>query len=775
MEMSRADIIAARVNAELMRRGLGRDALLVIDNVILHEGPLPRAVPPLVRELLARPLAAADAAALFERAVPSGLRHLARLRPEHAARAGAADAPTIEVSELLAAYLAELAEAQRLLRAAAGDAAIDGDVIVRQFDEQGLPAAVLDRLEAAVEPTALDRSTTAFIEATARFVQVLIERGESVRFPEEAVRFDSPIGTVSIGTHGDDRHAPDAAVIIDPGGNDNYERAPATGGAISVIIDLGGDDRYHGVDVAVQGFSAVVDFSGNDRYAMSGPGLGAAIFGASVLVDFAGDDVYEATRFGQGAAAFGVGAIIDLGGNDSYRLRASGQGFGMARGLGLLWDRGGDDMYGAGGVRDAYDRGGGISMAQGAAHGSRTSIGGGIGILRDDAGNDSYEAEMFAQGVGYYYGVGLLWDRAGDDRYRAVCYAQGNGVHEATGTLRDDAGDDRYELTFGVGQGMGLDLAVGMLFDAAGDDRYQAQVLAQGAATENGIGIVIDGGGADEWSMGADPRSWGRIEWTGGLPTLGFLLLDEPARGTFRREGEVVPQPALGGEAGEPEGDAPAARGASGELGCAKIAQDAAGRDLPLVEALREIAPGFAGGSVDPEIQADVQRRLTTRLEESIGEISPGDFTIVWSFTRALRCAFGAAASDEAESMWAVLERVLGADPATSLALSVVGTLRASPPPVPQTERMLRVLDEHPQCSVRASALLLRHAVAREEPERSTTVQAGRAAMRSPCWRLQAVGRTVLRRLDVVPDSEDNLPSFLCGPGGPSRGRAGER
>jgi hypothetical protein len=220
----------------------------------------------------------------------------------------------------------------------------------------------------------------------------------------------------------------------------------------------------------------------------------------------------------------------------------------------------------------------------------------------------------------------------------------------------------------------------------------------------------------------------------------------------------------------------PVARKAAAALGCVKIAQDAAGSDLPLVEALREIAPGFAGGSVDPEIQADVQRRLTTRLEESIGEISAGDFTIVWSFTRALRCAITEATSEEAESMWAALERVLGADPGIPLALSVVGTLRARPPPVPQTERMLRMLDEHPQCSVRASALLLRHAVSTEELEHSTTVQAGRAAMRSPCWRLQAVGRTVLRRLDVVPDSEDNLPSFLRGgAGGLSRARAGER
>ena len=87
-----------------------------------------------------------------------------------------------------------------------------------------------------------------------------------------------------------------------------------------------------------------------------------------------------------------------------------------------------------------------MSFAQGAAFGFRTRLAGGIGILRDDAGNDMYEAQMFAQGTGYYYGIGLAWDLAGDDQWRAVRYAQGNGVHEAVGVLRDEAGDDTYEL-----------------------------------------------------------------------------------------------------------------------------------------------------------------------------------------------------------------------------------------------------------------------------------------------------------------------------------------
>ena len=755
------DALAARVDTELLRRGLGRDALSVIDNFLRHEGPPPRAAPPLARELLARPLATVDAASLFNRAVPDGVRRIAVMPAPRPDRAGTGNAATIEVSELLAGYLEDLAEAQRLLREAAPGIALDGEAIVRQVSERGVPADVLRRLATAVEPAPLDRATFAFIDATARFIHALIERGAFVRFPEAALRFDSPVGTVSIGTRGDDVHGPDAAIIIDPGGNDSYERAPAVSGAISVIIDLGGDDRYHGVDLAVQGLSAIVDFSGNDRYTMSGPGLGAAILGASLIADFAGDDAYEATRFAEGAAAYGVGAIIDLAGNDGYRVRNSGQGYAMARGLGLLWDRGGDDSYAAaGGARDAFDRGGGISMAQGAAQGLRTSLGGGVGMLRDDAGNDAYEAEMFAQGVGYYYGVGVLWDRAGDDRYRAVRYAQGNGVHEAVGLLRDESGDDGYVLTFGVGQGMGLDLAVGILFDAAGNDRYDAQVLAQGAATANGVGMVIDSGGADAWTMGGDPRSWGRAEWARGLPSLGVLLYD-PAAARFAREGKPVPQPAGGGGPEEAQENAPAGSEPPAPLRCAPVASDAADTPLSLAEALRRIETGFSGGTADPAVYAAVQRRLMTRLDESLTGLPHDDFSVIWSLSMALRCAFVRATGDDAQSMWNAAERVLAEGLAVPLAGPIADAMRARPPSLAQAQRILQALDRHPWCSVRASALRLRQTGVEDGASRAAAVETAQAALRSPCWRLQAAGLRVLGDAGVAPQFDDSVASFL--------------
>jgi hypothetical protein len=81
------DELEAKVKAILERRGLGGDVLGVMDNMLKHEAPSASHAPPLVFELLARPLVAADAAALFERSVPAELRRLAEVMREDAAPA----------------------------------------------------------------------------------------------------------------------------------------------------------------------------------------------------------------------------------------------------------------------------------------------------------------------------------------------------------------------------------------------------------------------------------------------------------------------------------------------------------------------------------------------------------------------------------------------------------------------------------------------------------------------------------------------------------------
>ena len=496
-----AAALSLLVAAELARQALGPDALLLIDNVLRHEAPPPRAAPVLVRELLARPLEAADAAALFRRSFP------------HEVPQAETSENQVTFDKLLERYIAEVQLARATLPAV-------------DWVPRGLPSAQ------QLVSVGGSYDASRFFEATLRFAQAL----RNVPLPR-ATRFSSEIGLVVIGSPERDAHGAGAALIIDPGGDDAYVRAPATRGAVSVIVDLGGDDRYSGSDVAAGALSALVDFSGQDRYAMSGPGLAAAIGGAALLVDFAGNDRYEARELGQGAAAFGAAALIDLEGDDEYVLDAWGQGFGLAGGVGVLWDRAGNDRYAAAGAPDPYGRGR-LSGAQGAAFGFRTMLGGGVGILRDERGDDRYHAQMFALGSGYYYGAGLLWDEDGDDRYAALRYAQGNGAHQAVGVLREESGADAYALSYGVGQGMGLDLALGALVDAHGDDRYAGGVLVQGTATANGIGLLHDPGGADAFR--AEGRfAWGEAEPLRGLPSVGLLLAGDDA--SFERI-EILPR-----------------------------------------------------------------------------------------------------------------------------------------------------------------------------------------------------------------------------------------
>lgn len=469
--------------------------LQVIDNVLRHEAPPPPA-PALVRELLADPLSAQEAKAVFERSIPPSL---ARLAAPVAPVAG----PRLELHQLLEPYLLELAAAHKALQAASPPLG-------------ALPAALPTpaqqrEVAAAVNAEALQLAADLFLEATARFAHGLREARGRIAFPQAGARIESAFGAVLVGTAADDLH----------------QLAPLRGGRVFILLDPGGNDRYEGSDLVLHGLAAILDLEGNDRYESGASGWGTAVAGVSLLLDVAGDDTYAAGDFAQGASLAGLGALLDLEGDDRYALRAFGQGLGLARGTGLLWDRGGDDRYAAAGLADRYARGGGLSFAQGAATGVRTGMGGGVGILRDDAGDDAYDAQMFAQGAGYYYGLGLLWDGAGSDRYRAVRYAQGAGVHEAVGALRDESGDDDYTLTVGVGQGMGLDLAVGALVDAAGDDRYAAPTLAQGAATANGVGIVADRSGKNTWHL-EQPLGWGRAEWSRGLPSVGVTLADTP-------------------------------------------------------------------------------------------------------------------------------------------------------------------------------------------------------------------------------------------------------
>jgi hypothetical protein len=560
----------------------------------------PRATPGLVLELLARPLAAADAAAVFERIVPAAL---ARFNPF------ATPVEMVDFETLLARYVSEL-------------------------------------------------TPETFLEATARFVQGLGAPGLSFPPPQ---RRETAIGIVSIGGPGPDRHGPEAALIVDPGGDDVYERASARPGGFSIVVDVGGQDRYQGSDLADHGYAALIDLAGDDQYDM---------------------------QSGLGAARGGISLLLDAGGDDRYRVRARGQGYAAAGGLGILWDMAGDDAYLAEGEPDPWGRESGLSFAQGATEGERSTLAGGIGILRDDAGADRYEAQLFAQGAGYYFGLGLLWDRGGADRYRAVRYAQGSGVHQALGVLRDERGGDDYALAAGVGQGVGHDMAIGLLVDDAGEDLYEAGYLAQGSASSNGVGVLADLAGGGRFAMADRALAWGGAEGSRGLPSVGVLVHDA-ARSSFAK---ADPRPAA-------PGPAPA---------------------QPACE----------------ELPASRLRQVTQDPQSAMAQVSPQDFYAMSSLEQALACAAAAAPPEALPAMWAAFERALSADPATPFAWMIGHAVYKRPVPPEAQQRLLAALDAHPSCAVRAQALL-----AWPSEERA------RARLQSACWRERAAARAALESL----------------------------
>lgn len=363
--------------------------------------------------------------------------------------------------------------------------------------------------------------------ASARLASVPADR----RF---RIRFATVWGEVVLSGGTDDRYEdPNTFLVIDTGGKDTYVNIPANGSArnwASVVLDRAGDDLYlsdpalattpvakwdgrkgggnlPGPGGALLGYSVLIDATGDDRYVTHRPGLGSGLLGFGILLDEGGTDRYDAYQNSQGYGAFGGGILEDAAGDDVYEGFSQVQGMGQTAGFGYLIDRAGNDRYVANDevidVPSPQSAQHNVSMAQGAGNGRRAdysdnqSLSGGLGILFDLGGNDSYSAGVFAQGVGYWQGIGALWDVAGDDRYLAQWYAQGASAHFAIGYLEDGDGNDRYGAPMNMAMGAGHDFGYGMLLERAGNDVYQAPNLSLGAGNANGLGMFVDFAGDD--------------------------------------------------------------------------------------------------------------------------------------------------------------------------------------------------------------------------------------------------------------------------------------
>lgn len=351
------------------------------------------------------------------------------------------------------------------------------------------------------------------------------------------VQFETAWGRVVLSGGSDSEHVGSGVfILVDTGGNDAYDNAPSNDSIsnwLSVVIDTNGDDKYvsdkalldanvatwpnrktgraqPGPCSATFGITVLLDSRGSDLYRSHKSGLGSASFGVAMLIDKAGNDTYDSYADSQGFAKFGIGVLEDLEGDDRYTGFTQVQGVGLTGGVGALIDRSGDDKYIANdsvidfpSPQSAQHN---VSMAQGAGYGLRSdyltgmSLSGGVGVLLDQDGKDTYDCGVFGQGTGYWKGIGMLWDEKGDDRYHGVWYVQGAAAHYAVGYLEDLDGVDSYLADMNMAQGAGHDFSNGYLLDRSGSDTYKAPNLSLGAGNANGLGVFVDFGGNDTYT-----------------------------------------------------------------------------------------------------------------------------------------------------------------------------------------------------------------------------------------------------------------------------------
>ncbi len=322
-------------------------------------------------------------------------------------------------------------------------------------------------------------------------------------------------GYIVIGAPGGNRYDMSRLyAVIDLGGNDSYQWNDDVAPETQTIIDLAGQDDYRattgGPGGGWLGVAVLLDLAGNDYYESALGGCGAGAFGFGFLFDEGGNDTYRCAAWSAGAGIYGGGALVDLGEDtDVYQSQVFSQAVGGPRGIGILVDAGGDDLYRANGpVASAYDTPGSfMAFSQGVGVGIRPYDFGGVGALLDFGGNDRYEGGEFAQGGGYLWGIGLLMDESGNDLYYGDRYAQGFAAHQAFGMLADFSGDDIYWGKSAATQGAAWDQSIAVLFDADGDDFYRAHSLSQGAAAQQSRALLHDVAGNDRyWSAARDTQ-----------------------------------------------------------------------------------------------------------------------------------------------------------------------------------------------------------------------------------------------------------------------------
>jgi len=297
---------------------------------------------------------------------------------------------------------------------------------------------------------------------------------------------------------------------------------------------LGGDDSYEAQANSQQGsgilgIGIVYDAAGNDEYIGKEYAQGAGLFGVGILFDRDGNDKYRAEFSSQGCGYFGVGLCFDATGNDSFYIYGAGQGFGgIGGGVGVLADYEGDDSYIGEPSPDVINlsdyhsemkiNGNGV---QGVGFGRRGDItdghawAGGLGAIIDMKGNDHYLSGNWSLGTAYWFSTGIAYDGTGNDIYESCYFTQGSGAHYCNGILIDEGGNDKHEMyeTAGAGLGFGWDWTNGILINLGGDDSYRAKMISIGLAQIRSNAFLIDIGGNDRYALGEGTPGLGEASY----------------------------------------------------------------------------------------------------------------------------------------------------------------------------------------------------------------------------------------------------------------------
>jgi len=169
------------------------------------------------------------------------------------------------------------------------------------------------------------------------------------------------VGILRVGGTGNDIETLDRILQVDARGDNSYfnnagastvaqDLDPETLDiASSVSLDLSGNDVYRKGDIAqgsgMLGIGLLYDLDGDDIYDDASHSTGYGGVGVGIFRDIKGEDYYDESGNSLGTGFQGVGYFRDDKGNDAFRLWGPGGGYSALDGIGLLWDRAGDDSH----------------------------------------------------------------------------------------------------------------------------------------------------------------------------------------------------------------------------------------------------------------------------------------------------------------------------------------------------------------------------------------------------------------------------------------------